>query len=736
MNSLTFEEHAGEWDAQPSRQQAPDTNATATPLLARVLDVLRRRKWLIGGCVLLAFLLGLIVSLLMTPQYTASAVIEIQRESASMVQVEGATPKATMIDQEFYETQYGLLRSATLAERVARRLRLADDRSFFEKMGAKVPDAWFPQGRPAMTAAARAARTRTAGELLLDAFRLEPDRLSRLVRLRFTSPDAALSQRVVNAWTNEFVQLTLERKFEASSYARNFLESRLSQLRTRIDESERQLVDYASRESIVNLPGATQSNGQASESRSLLVDDLAALNQELSRATGDRVRAESRLGSAGASANEALDNSALAGLRQRRAEAAADYARMMVQFQPDYPPARGLKSQIDQLDRAIASEVGRVGGSITDIYQAAKQRESKLQQQVNTLTQRVLDLRRRSIQYNILEREVDTNRQLYDALLQRYKAIGVAGGVGSNNILIVDGAKLPEVPSSPRLLLNLVLALAAGLGLGVIAAFVREQFDQGISDPALVERTLGLPLLGTVPRGNGEILTLLKDRKSAISEAYFSLRTKLSFASDHGLPRSLAVSSTQPMEGKSTSCLALAQSIARSGKRVLLIDGDMRSPSQHHLFDLSNDAGLSNILSGNGKLETLIHDTGIDNLSILLGGPNPPSAPELIASQRFNATLADALKHFDHVIVDAPPVMGLADAPLIGSKVEAVVFVCEFARTRRAMAHVAIERLLGARTNIVGIVLTKFDAKRSLNSYGYDYGYSYGYGDTAAVKQG
>lgn len=723
MNYSATERFADDWDSAPERA----SGVPATPLLAQIVDVLRRRKWIVLSCIVSVFLLGLIVSLLMTPQYTASSVIEIQREDASMVEVEGSAPKAALIDQEFYETQYGLLRSQTLAERVARGLRLQDSPEFFDQMGVTVPETWFPQGRPAMTAQSRTERTRVAGEALLGAFSLEPDRLSRLVRLRFTSPDAALSQRVVNTWAKEFVQLTLERKFDATSYAREFLENRLGQLRSRIDQSERQVVDYASRQGIVTLPGTTQENGRTTGERSLLADDLATLNQELSRATADRVRAESRLGG-DANASEALQSSALAGLREKRAEVAADYAKMMVQFEPDYPPARGLKSQIDQLDRAIATEVSRVGGSIREVYQAAREREQQLRTRVEDLTTRVLDLRRRSIQYNILEREVDTNRQLYDALLQRYKAIGVAGGVGANNILIVDEAKLPQRPSSPRLLINLALSLIAGFGLGVAAAFVREHFDQGVSDPAMIERLLGVSLIGTVPRSHGEIADLLRDRKSSISEAYLSLRTKLSFATDHGLPRSLAVSSTQAGEGKSTTSLALAQSIARSGKRVLLIDVDMRSPSQHAMVGVANDAGLSNVLSGKATSSDVILPSGYDNLFIVPTGPIPPSAPELIASARFDEMLRDALDHFDHVVLDAPPVMGLADAPLLGSKVEAVVFVVEFARTRRGTVQVAIDRLLSTRSNLIGVVLTKFDAKRSSSSYGYDYGYGYGYG--------
>ncbi|MFD1612627.1 GumC family protein [Sphingomonas tabacisoli] len=696
-----------------------------TPIVAYAISVLRRRKWILIGAVAAALFAGILVTLLMTPKYTATALLEIQREDRNVVEIEGATPRAGMVDQEFYETQYGLLRSQTLAERVARSLRLDQSPEFFQTMRVPVPEDWFHNGMP--TPQYRDERVRVAGELLLKSLTVEPGRLSRLVRVYFTSPDAALSQKVADAWGKNFIQLTLERRFEATSYARNFLEDRLNQLRGRIDESERRLVDYASRQGIVNLPSEGSSNGTESRSeRSLLVDDLATLNQELSKATADRVRAESRLGSSGSAVTEALDNQAISGLRQKRAELSSDYAKLLVQFKPDYPPAQGLKTQIDQLDRAISREEGRVTQTLGGTYQSAVGRENALRRKVNELTGRVLDLRRRSIQYNIYQRDVDTNRQLYDALLQRYKAIGVAGGVGVNNIAIVDGAKLPEKPSSPKLTLNLLLAILAGLGIGTLAIFLIEQIDQGVSDPAEVEKRLGVPLIGTIPRTSKDIYDQLRDPKSALGEAYLSLRTNLAFATDHGMPRTIAVTSSRPAEGKSTTSFALALSLARSGRRVLLMDGDMRSPSVHHMFGIENEAGLSNILAGAAQYPELLKEVGIENLAVLTAGPHPPSAPELLASARFPELLKDLLDRFDNVVLDIPPVMGLADAPLVGSRVEGTIFVLEFGATQMGTAGVALERLHGANAMVVGCVLTKFNAKRANLGYGYDYGYGYG----------
>ncbi len=701
------------------------------PLLTQAITIVRRRKWVLIGAVVTALLVGFVVTLLMTPQYTAKGTLEIQRENAGPSTVPGNDARASIVDPEFYDTQIGLIKAHSLAEQVAANLKLQDDPRFFEIFGVK--NDWFENGRPVSGAPSRLDRVRLAGGILLNHLTVNHERASRLVEISFTSPDPVLSKRVVDAWGSNFIQATLARRFEASSYARNFLENRLGQLRQRIDSSERQLVDYAARQGIVNVPVASAGTGAGAgpSERPLLADDLAALNQQLSQARADRIEAEARMNTPGSQAPEALQqNGALNGMRQQRAQLAADYARLMVQFQPDYPPARSLQNQIAQMDRSIAREEARIQGTVRGGYASAVARENALQTRLNQLKASVLDLRRRSIQYNIIQRDADTNRQLYDALLQRYKEIGVAGGIGVNNISVVDRPEVPGAPSSPKLPLNLLIALVAGIVLGGGAAWALEQIDQGLTDPSEVESDLRIPLLGTVPQATqGTPVELLSDRKSAVSEAYVSIQTRLSFATAHGVPRTIAITSSRPAEGKSTTAFALALSMARSRRRVLLIDGDMRSPSVHHLLDIPNNRGLSNYLAGDGQGDDLIAPTPFENMSVMTAGPMPPSAPELLNGDRLSQLLAEMGERFDQIVIDAPPVMGLADAPLIGSKVEGVIYVVEFHSTQKSMARVAIGRLASANVPITGAVLSKFDARRAHFGYGYDYGYGYGYGD-------
>jgi succinoglycan biosynthesis transport protein ExoP len=697
-------------------------------LVSEYLSIANRRKWLILGTVVAFLIAGLLVTLLMTPLYKTSAILEIQRENRNFAEVKGSEQAQASTDNEFYQTQYGLLKSRALAERIARSLRVGDDLAFFEKFGVTPSEDLFENGRPVQTAAARTARIKAAGGLILARMDVEPERMSRLVEISFTSPDPQLSKRVVDAWSINFIQSTLERRYSATSYARNFLEDRLKQLRTRIDESERALVNYASQQNIVNIPGSTDSNGQTTGERSLVVDDLANLNRELAQATAERVMAESRLNSGGAS-KEQLDNTANSTLRTRRAELAADYARMLQQFDAGYPPAQALQAQIRSIDSALKGEGNRVGAVLRQTYQASLSREQQLTAQVNKLTGRVLDFRRRSIQYNILQREVDTNRQLYDALLQRYKEIGVAGGVGVNNIAVVDDAELPFAPDRPRPLFNMALALLAGLVVGAALALVFEQIDEGLTDPIEVEETLGLPLIGVTPKlPTEEPVVALDDPKSMLTEAYASIAANLGFATSHGIPRTLAITSARAAEGKSSTSYAIARSIARTSKSVLLIDADMRSPSIHVLLQQALGEGLSNYLAGANDTDRLIRSTEITGLSVMSAGPQPPSTPELLSSDRLRTLLERMGDRFDHIVLDLPPVMGLADAPLIASQVEGTLVITAAHSTHKNVARLAIGRLRSAHAHLLGVVLTMFDAKQASYGYGYGYGYGNGYG--------
>lgn len=710
--------------------------AERVPLIRQYMRIAIRWRYLILGSIVGALLLGLVVTLLMTPKYTASSTIEISREANKVTDFQGVEREASVADQEFYQTQYGLLKSRSLSERVATQLRLIDDPKFYKLFSFSSRDPAFNIVNGRFPAAGRATRQREAGEILLRRLGIDPTRLSRLVTINFTSPDPAFSARVANAWADNFIQTNLERKVQATSYGRNLLQGQLAQLKDKLDESQRQLVGYASAQKIINLP-AQSGDGKSTAERSIVADDLASLNAALAQATADRIQAEARFRQAGGpgSSSEALRNVAINNLRQKRAELAADYDRLMTQFEPGYPAAKAIQVQIQQLDRSISREEARVSGSLRADFNQAVERERVLMAKVDQLKLNFLDLRRRSIQYNIYQQEVDTNRALYDGLLQRFKEIGVAGGVGVNNISIVDPADVPQKPSSPRLILNLVLSILAGSIVGALLAFAFEQIDEAIADPAEVERRLGLPLLGSVPKlASGTPKEALLDRKSELVDAYLAVQTNLAFTTEHGVPRSFAVTSTRPAEGKSTTALALATTLARAHRKVILVDGDMRSPSVHHLGGVGHERGLSNFLSGEDEIGALVFQMKELGFMAMSAGPIPPNAAELLTGNRLSLLISRLLDSYDNVVIDSPPVMGLADAPLIASRVEGVIYAVESHGIRASVVKTALGRLASANARVIGSVLTKFESRKAHYGYGYEYGYSYGRQDPARTQ--
>jgi capsular exopolysaccharide synthesis family protein len=410
-----------------------------------------------------------------------------------------------------------------------------------------------------------------------------------------------------------------------------------------------------------------------------------------------------------------------------------------------------LSKQIAQEEAVVRSGVNQ---DLHDRFRQALAAERGLQARVDGLKADVLDQQQRSIQFNIIQRDVDTNRALYEALLQRFKEIGVAGGIGTNNVSVIDPALPPENPSSPNLPLNLALGLFFGLVLGAGAAFVLDQLAESVILPAEFQHKLGIPLLGSTPAIKGEVRKKLLgwspagkggtgtglmeqspssgsgkellDSKSELSEAYFSVLTAVQFSTAHGTPKTLSVTSSQQGEGKSTTALAIARALSSVGARVLIIDADMRNPSLHKSLGMPCGRGLSDVLTGQAQLADVVQPVGTNALSAMTSGPIPPNPAELLASGALEAVLSTAAEQFDHVIVDGPPVLGLADAPLIARAVEATVFVVESARTRSSQARQAIERLLRVRAHILGAVLTKLDSRSS--GYGSGYGYNYSYG--------
>jgi capsular exopolysaccharide synthesis family protein len=389
-----------------------------------------------------------------------------------------------------------------------------------------------------------------------------------------------------------------------------------------------------------------------------------------------------------------------------------------------------LKAQINQIGQEIRSAADVTKQSLKARYDAALQQEVLLKQKMDETKRGVLTTRNKEIQYNILKREADTNRTLYDGLLQQYKDVGVAGAVGTNNVAIIDRAQLPGGPFSPSLAKNLRSSLMVGLVAAGLLIALFEMFDDTFKSPEEVEEQLRLAVLGIIPLSHDDVLSDIAGSSNALGEAFRSFRTALQFSTDQGAPKSVVVTSARPGEGKSTTALALAINFAQLGMKVLLIDADLRNPSQHRNLKRDNGCGLANYLAGGVMPGTIFQRTNIEGLYFMPSGPLPPNPAELLAGPKMMALLSMASEKVDTVIVDSPPVMGLADAPLLASMAAGTLLVIATADTRRSVVKAALKRLHFARARMVGAVMNKCDFRRSA----YGYGYGHGYGPYAALE--
>lgn len=696
--------------------------------------MLLKRRWLILSIVAGALVLSLLLTLTTTPMYRATAVLQIDRQIEQPIADEGFQMLAGAWGWDFYQTQYELLKSRALAERVADELNLADPEarprpppSWFGKLKGLVRPGKSTEEASATDAEAPArdldAERRTGAAIIQGGTTIEPVLDSALVKIHFVSAVPGFAAQAANALADGFIASGIERRFGASSYAQKYLQEQLALGKSRLEDSERQLVDFAQKEGLI-LSG---------EGGSLVSQNLSSLNTALAAAQEQRIRTQARWEQARQASGAALPadmlgNSILRTLQQQRAQLQGQYQERLQIYKPDYPAMLQLKGQVDELDRQIADELAAIRASVRAEYNAAVAQEQLLISQLGQLRDQSLDVDERSIQYNILKREVDTNRQLYDGLLQRYKQVQVAGNLGSNNISIVDRAEVPGGRFKPSLGSNLAIGLLIGLLLGVALALLLEFLDDTLKTPEDIEQRLKLAVIGVIPRvGKKQSLVQASlDLRSAFSEAYRSARTALQFSTDHGAPRILLITSSSPSEGKSTSALALARNFAQMGRRVLLIEGDMRNPSLARTLALSPESGLSNVLTGACALSDAALDAGTEGLQVVFAGPLPPNPAELLSGQGMVALLDSALERYDQVIIDGPPVIGLADAPVLASMSDGVLLVVGAGSTRIAAAQTAVKRLLAARARLVGVLLARHDSKASGYGYGYE-GY-YGYG--------
>ncbi|GAB1384026.1 MAG TPA: polysaccharide biosynthesis tyrosine autokinase [Ottowia sp.] len=721
-----------------------------------------KHKWLLLSVALAGLLAALLVSFIRTPLYQAATTLQVDKRAASVVKFGQELDSGADLDERTgMGTQLELLKSRVLAERVIDELRL--DRLLSSRRSAdpglardaepaaaesatadgepeagigkwvdRIKDSWSKLREPALNSESKLSR-----EEVLKVFRAtvqaEQVRNSRILKVTVDNPDPQLAARIANTMAQSFIALNLERRLESSSYAKSFLEQQLAQTKAKLEESERRLNQYARQHNILTLDEKTNVVNQT----------FTEFSNALAKAEQERIKYESEyqaIKSAPDTARQVLESRTIQEYKTQRSKLDAEYQQNLKIYKEDFPRMQQLRAQINDLDSKIQSEVSSILQSVSNQMVVAQRQEALIKGRLQQTRQEIVRGQDQGVNYNLLKREVDTNRELYDGLLQQVKEVGVAGGVETNNIQVVDKADAPLFPYKPNISLNAAIGLLAGLTLGLMLIFLMESLDDSIKFADEVEKNFMVPLLGVIPdiREKSKLpsvaLMAYLEPRGHLAEAYRSVRTALQFSTSDGAPRRLLVTSTTKNEGKSTTALALAINFAQLGVPVVLVDADMRNPTLHKFVAKTNGYGLSNYLSGHESKEELVRKSAIKNVSIVTAGPVAPSPVDLLMGPRFGQ-LMDQLQAagYEYIIIDGPPILGLADAIVLGNQIGSVLYVAQASQTRKSHIKDAFRRLRMAGVVPRGIVLTRATAR---NTAYYTYESYYGYGSAPPAAAG
>jgi succinoglycan biosynthesis transport protein ExoP len=739
-----------------------DHEGDANLSLLEYWRVLRKRRWTVVSILLLVFVTVLIGTLKQRPVYRSKAVLQIDKENPNILSFKDVFELDATGD-DYLETAYKVLQSRSLAKRVIDKLHLDQVPEFNSKRSglSSILARRLLSNREVTPGEERMdPKYEDLIDIFVDRLAINPVRRSRLVEITFDSYDPVLSTQIVNTLTSNYIDHNLEAKWDATQQASDWLSKQLVGLKAKLETSDEELQRYAKENSILFLD----------EKQSMTSQKLKDLQEEATKAQADLAQKESLYnqikGGDLSYIPGILDNKLYQDLSVKLADLNREYSELSATFTPEYPKVKRLKNQIDEVENTLKKERNAFARKVTDEYRAAGNRKRLLDEAVAQQTKEFNKIAEKSIQYNILKREADTNKQLYEGLLQRVKEAGISAGLRASNVRVVDQGEVPMEPAKPRIALNLALAFFAGLGLGVGFAFFQEYLDNTLKTPDDVQRYLGLPALGVIPAansngkgklpygygygyGNPKALPLVAvsqgngnqlhpeligaNGNPQLSEAYRSLRTSVLLSTSGRPPRLILVTSAQPGEGKTTTVVNLAIALGQLGGKVLVIDSDMRRPRVASLLKMPpSAAGLSTYLTGQHTVDEVIVETQIPNLFAIPCGPIPPNPAELLSSEQMQNLLRDVQKKFDYVLLDSPPTLHVSDARILAAPVEAIILVAHGGSTPREIIVHAKQNLRQVNGNVIGVVLNNVDFRsvgydyyyRNYKSYGYGYGYT------------
>jgi capsular exopolysaccharide synthesis family protein len=702
------------------------------------LAILYRYRRVSGAVFVLTALVLMIQGYSNVTRYEAQARLLIEEERSTAVPGITSALDAYWEDPvPYYNTQYRILRGRELARRVVRKLQLQNVPEFNgTEPRASTPRLWLHEIRQRVVALVRPAPApaeppkadETSDEAaLIGAFlsrvRVAPVPDSKLVDVYFQAHNAGFTATAANALVDEYVAQNLEVKQQSTQNMLEWLEREVAAQQTKVEQSERELAAYRDRENAMSLD----------DKNNIVLSRLNALNDAVLRARTVRIEKEAiykqiKSSAAPETIPVIAQNPQINLLKQQLAELQREKARLMERYLEKHPEVGKVNAQLADAERQIELATSRALQTVTAEYERGLLEERTLAANLEDAKKDVKDLSRLSVSYNVLEREARSNRTVYEALLQRQNELRVSSNSHANNVRVVERAEVPGGPITPTGRRTWVLSLVIGLVAAIAVAYGLDYMNDTIKTPDDIARHLKLAFLGLVPavEGDGHPLLASAHVPHDFGESFRSVRTALISKYDPGGAKILVFTSAQPLEGKTTAAVNVAMALAFGGARVLVIDGDMRRPGLHRPLRLTNERGLSQILTGQARVRDVIQRTVDPNLLAITAGRTPPNPSELLTSERMK-TLLTNLVHgpFDWIIIDTPPVLAVTDAVVVAPHVSGVVFVVGAEMTRRRLAERALETVLSTRPKHVSILLNKVDFARNKYYYSRYYGHQY-----------
>ena len=708
--------------------------------LREYMRVLIKRKWMVIAVVAGIFIAASVASLRQTPVYEAVGRIALNKADPNLITFKDSGPLVDYYDPTDLDTEVRILQSDLMALQVIRQLNLDKRPEFGGHADQKQPNL---AADPLQTDSNRTSA-------LLGSFRgnlhvtLIPN--TRIIEIHYTSTDPQLAASAVNTLAATYVEQNFKTKFESTMQASDWLSKQLVDLQMKVETSQEKLVRYQREHEILGTD----------EKQNIITEKLDELNKEMTMAESDRMQKEAAYRQTQTNDPEAIaaaivsDNAGGASgapsglldrLREQQATLKIQVAELSTQFGPSYPKVAQLNSQLKEIERQLQSETNKAVDHLKGQYLASLQRENMLRGSFEKQKQEANKLNESAIEYSLLKRDLDSNRTLYEGLLEKLKEAGVTAGLRSNNFRIIDAARVPTSPSEPNIPRNLLFALALGLISGVGLAFLIENMDNTVRTPEQAQALSGLPSLGMIPLGSksgnygaiGKRLALTASKEvvetvtqvrpqSQMAESYRALRTSLLLSNLGAPPKVIMVTSARPQEGKTTTSINTAIVLAQKGVRVLLVDADLRRPSIHKTLGMGPRSGLSNVLTGSAALQQTITTSPIlPNLFIMPAGTPPPNPAELLASSNMRDLLAELRQQFDHIVIDTPPTLSVTDAVVLSPRADATILVIRSGHTTKQALCRSRDILMQVNAHVAGVLLNAVD----LTSPDYYYYYEY-----------